>query len=286
MPGVRVINADFRLPAGAIKIAINEQGRHEVLVDAIVPELRTDLWPYWLMEAVEAAVLAQDHGAAVASICAEDSEDPRITDLLILELRVSMRAVTAAAFAVDSFYAAVKVRSPEHPDHRRWRERRTSRESQVFETLRYHLKLNDPGASEIRSRIHQLFEFRGWAVHAASEYRAPVHRSDIDAGVDWHFMAFRAENAVAAVGMAVQMLDVLVAILDRGSEELRRMQPGARRSMNQVIAVYDSAGEGVLPPFGRAVSEAPEQEVGTARVDEVAGAPGGDDDDVVDAMDG
>lgn len=132
-------------------------------------------------------------------------DEQGLQDLLDTEFRASMRTISAAAFAVDSFYASVQARSPDHPDREKWRKpradgRRTSRHSIVFETLRYHLKIRPVAAPEFQGRISDLFRFRGWAVHADAKLREAIERPDLDRGVDWHYVAFRTENAIAVVG--------------------------------------------------------------------------------------
>ena len=132
---------------------------------------------HWLFEAVGAAQSARDSAAEVARLAALLDRDEESLDLALgNELRGTMRAITASAFAVDAFYASVKSRSPAHPNQDAWRANRTPRYAQVFETLRYHLKLKAPGASEIRDRVKELFRFRDWAVHPGSRFREPAFR--------------------------------------------------------------------------------------------------------------
>lgn len=225
-------------------------------MDPVTPELRMDLWPQWLHEALDATVAARAaHAEVLAEVAAPTSEE-HLADLLDLELRTSMRAITSAAFAVDAFYSSVQARSPEHPDRAKWRtpgRRRTPRQAQVFETLRYHLKIRNPGAAEIRRRIRDLFKYRGWAVHADASFKEPVLREDIDRGVDWHFSAFRAENAVACLANTMQMLDVLVDLTERGTKELREWRENARVRLDEILDLYDAV-EG-LPEFTRARDE-------------------------------
>lgn len=256
MLGVRfTMGSDIRIPEGALRISVGEDGR--ATAAPITPQLRTDMWPHWLLEAVEAAPAARSAAAEVARIGADPDRDEAALDhALSAELRATMRAITASAFAVDSFYSAVRSRSPGHPHAQAWREHRTPRHAQVYETIRYSLKLRNPGAGEVRERIKELFRFRDWAVHPGSQFRDPILRADIDSGVDWHFMVFRADNAVRAVAKTVSMMDVLVARMLRGSEELRRSHPGARKAMTQVLDVYDEAG---LPAFGRTSDSEPSE---------------------------
>ena len=251
MPGVRLTaGADLRLPAGALRIKVGADGT--VSADPLVPQLRTDMWPQWLLEAVGAAQIARDSAAEVARLAALSDRDEEALDLALgSELRGSMRAITASAFAVDAFYASAKSRSPAHPNQDAWRANRTPRYAQVFETLRYHLKLKPPGANQIRDRVEELFRFRDWAVHPGSRFREPVYRSDIDSGVDWHFAVFRGDNGVAAVAKTASMMDALVATLVRGPEELRQSYPAAKRALTAVLVSYDDAS---LPPFDRAAA--------------------------------
>jgi hypothetical protein len=253
MPGVRLTaGADLRLPAGALRIKVGADGT--VSADPLVPQLRTDMWPQWLLEAVGAAQIARDSAAEVARLAALSDRDEEALDLALgSELRGSMRAITASAFAVDAFYASAKSRSPAHPNQDAWRANQTPRYAQVFETLRYHLKLKPPGANQIRDRVEELFRFRDWAVHPGSRFREPVYRSDIDSGVDWHFAVFRGDNGVAAVANTTSMMDALVATLPRGPEELRQSYPAARRAMTAVLESYDGAS---LPSFDRATANA------------------------------
>jgi hypothetical protein len=242
--------AQLRIPAGRLTIRVTDDGRFEG--DPLIPQLRMDMWPQWLHEALDATVAARDAHAQVTAEAASPTDEVRLGDLLDLELRASMRAITSAAFAVDAFYASVRARSSEHPDRARWLasgRRRAPRHVQVFATLHHALKIRRPGAGEVRRRIKELFKYRGWAVHADSAFRDPVLREDIDRGIDWHYAAFRAENAVSILGMTVQTLDVLVGLFERGTEELREWAPFARERLDEILDLYD-AQEG-LTPFTR-----------------------------------
>lgn len=245
----------MRIPAGAIKIRMTDEGP-AVDPEPVHPELRMDLWPHWLHEALDATIAARVvHADLVAEAAAETRTGDLLAELLDVELRTCMRAISSAAFAVDAFYASVQARSPAHPDRAKWRgapgRPRTPRQAQVSETLRYHLKLRRPGAGEIRDRIKQLFKFRGWAVHADATFKGSVHREDLDLGVDWHHAAFRAENAVATLGSTLQMIDIMVVRMERGSEELREYGAFARERLNDLLDLFEA--EPGLPTFTRAL---------------------------------
>ena len=250
MPGNLVQRgAEVRLGPLSVQPASNDP-----LEAVLTYQLRMDMWPLWLHEAIDAAVAARDvHGPLVHEATSRVN-DQQLATLLDLELRASMRAMTSSAFAVDAFYASVQARSPEHPDRAKWRTpdergRLTPRHVQVYETLRYSLKMNDPAAAEIRRRIKQLLWFRNSAVHANVTFRDPVRRQDIDLGVDWHNGAFSAGNATAALRDTLDMLDAMVTCFDRASKQLRAWAPFARERMDEVLDRYD-AHKG-LPPVER-----------------------------------
>lgn len=265
MPGIFITRGtDVRIPAGRLKIRLTDEG---IVGDPLHPLLRMDLWPHWLHEALDATVAAQAvHADLVAEAAAGTKTEGLMGRLLDLELRTCMRAISSAAFAVDAFYASVQARSPSHPHREKWRGRRTPRQAQVSETLRYHLKIRQPGAREVRDRIKNLFRFRGWAVHADADFAGAVHRDDLDVGVDWHHAAFRTENAVAVLASTLEMLDVLVLRMGRGSKELREYAPFARARLDDLLDLYEA--EPGLTPFTR-VRDQPE------RGGKQSGAPGG-----------
>lgn len=240
MPGIFFPRGgQLRIPAGRLTIRMTEDGA--VVGDPVTPQLRMDLWPQWLMEAIDAAAaMCATHDDLVADVVS--LSDQRIGDLLDMELRTAMRTITSSAFAVDAFYASVRSRSSEHPDRRRWLApgRRTPRHVQVFGTLHHALKIRRPGAGQMKDAIQELFKFRGWAVHADSAFQDPVLREDVDRGVDWHYAAFRTDNALAVLHKTLQMLDVLIELFDRGSDELREWKPAARGFMDEVLDRYDA----------------------------------------------
>jgi hypothetical protein len=244
MPGIWVVDGgDLRLSDIRFSLGADEPPSSPTI------DLRIDMWRHWLAEAVSAAIEAADiapkHSPELLKSNSEEAGR-----IIIAELRASMRAMTSAAFAIDAFYASVKARSAEHPQQAVWDEKATPRNKQVASTLRHHLKITkNEQAKELSKRVQEMFRFRDWAVHPGSRFRKPEYREDVDAFVDWHFVAFRASNAVAGVGKTVELLDFLVAVLDRGSDELVKWKPGARRSMNQILDAYEASDK--LHPIGR-----------------------------------
>src|SRR5271166_122729 len=208
-----------------------------------------DTWSHWLAEGVGAAIAAAEAASGISpGLVAEDNQEA--TRLMVAELRASMRALTSCAFAIDAFYASVKARSPGHPQQTVWRDKRTPRHKQVAETLLYQLHVTQNDASkELSDRVKELYRFRDRAVHPGSEFREPIYREDVGASVEWHFLVFRASNAVAAVAKTVRLFDEMVRVLDRGSEDLVNWKPGARTAMNHVLDAYEASDK--LSPIGR-----------------------------------
>lgn len=243
--GISHVGGDLRI--SDLILSIDDEG--QVSMGAPRVETRTDMWPYWLEEAIEGAAVAAGIGSRIPGTLAElesggdgaGTADERLRALTIRELRASMRSITASAFAIDAFYASVKARAPEHPHQSVWREKGTARHKQVAETFRFHLHITKrESVKSVKSIIEQLFRFRNWAVHPGSKYRELVYRPDLNAACDWHFNTFRQANALAAVHEAVMLLDALIDVLDRGGEELSRYKDFAKRTIAPILDLYES----------------------------------------------
>jgi hypothetical protein len=259
--GLRTIGADLQV--SNVSFRLGDDGNLDA--EPLKFKLRTDMWPFWVEDAIDAADIAWQMSHRIPPVFArlDDAEEQKdqlqaeIDRLMILELRATMRAITASAFAIDAFYAMVKARCGPHPHDAIWRKNGTSRKKRITETLRYHLRIKTAnGTKALKSCVAQVFQFRDWAVHMASEFRDPAPREDILASVDWHFYVFRYQNAVNAVQFTVMILDHLVSILDRGGEELAKCQPLARERMNAIFCAYDEVE--ALPKLERSEKEADE----------------------------
>jgi hypothetical protein len=257
--GIINVGGDFRISDWTLSFA--DDGTATTVNEPTLA-LRTHMWPFWLEEAIDAATMAADVSSRIPPLVAQVEEalkggepveaaDDAIYRLVSLELRATMRAITSCAFAVDAFYAMVKAHSPAHPQQAAWTKKRTARHIQVAETFRYHLKIGKASAAkELRSRIAQLYKFRDWAVHPGVRFREPEYRADLNASLDWHFVAFRAENAVTVTAMTMYTIDLLVTGLHRGSEELAGYQEYAGTRIDEIFLLYDAAKS--LPIFPRA----------------------------------
>jgi hypothetical protein len=255
--GVWNVGGDLKISNFSIAFSLDGTPVEQSPVDV---ELRTDMWPFWLEEAVDAAVLASDTAAEIPSVAARidagEDTDPAQEELRVLvgrELRASMRAITSSAFAIDAFYATVKARGGPHPDEATWRQKRTARKRRITETLRYHLIKNNADAKTLKAVVAQVFECRDWAVHMAADYRPPYYREDVNASMDWHFSVFRGRDAVMATVTSLRILDILVAALDVGRGELAASKQLARKRLNGILDRWASVDG--FPSFVRAEAE-------------------------------
>jgi hypothetical protein len=242
--GVRFIACDIRI--GGISIPLAPDGTPSGDAPQATMELRTDMWPFWLREAIDAAIAATEIADQIPPSYEQfkkgNATDEDLDELIIRELIATMRAIGAAAFAIDAFYAAVKTRSPEHPDQATWQKKGTARHKQVTETLFYHLKIkNQTTKKAIRHWVSQIYKFRDWAVHAPSEFAPAQYRPDLEVGLDQCFSRFRRENAITATAMAVSLFDYLVSFLQNGRAELAEQKQGARRKMDALLDQYEAA---------------------------------------------
>ena len=176
--GIMVVGGDLRI--SEFTISIGEDGKPSAGAPRV--ELRTDMWPFWLEEAIEEAVIASEVANQIPAVV-EQLEDALeaggatesiygdLTQLVSRELRASMRAITSCAFAIDALYATVNARSPTHPHQAAWTKNRTARNVQVADTFRYHLQIGDAtSVKEIPIPCISDLQYRDWAVHPGARF--------------------------------------------------------------------------------------------------------------------
>ena len=100
-----------------------------------------------------------------------------------------------------------------------------------------------------------MLRLSDWAVHPGAKFREPGYREDRNLHVDWHFATFRRENAVGATISTIAMIDSLVSLLDRGSDELKTMKQHARGRMDEILARCEAIT--AFPPIIRDVPTRP-----------------------------
>lgn len=177
---------DDRLQSPAQIFAVHVSQTVEVGVSVQIDGILIDLWPDWIANAIENADRAQ-----AATEAAEPGE----------ELRASMQAITAAAFAVEAFGNLVKPRD---------KTRHQSTARRIAATMAAEMSLTDDEVDRIDSHFAALFSTRNKAVHPLGQMTQPVLRERD--GVYQHpfNVWFGAENAVPLVQETLAILDLLI----------------------------------------------------------------------------
>ncbi len=118
-----------------------------------------------------------------------------------------MQAIMAAAISWDALYAILREHVTIPPAMaEKWRRGRTARYTQVAEIVRRAFLLKPKGASLLRSNLKALYSYRDMAVHPSGKIAAPLLHPELDVGMEWRFVYFRARNAEIAVLGAAGML--------------------------------------------------------------------------------
>lgn len=242
MPGIFFVsNMDLRLQ---LSVAIDDSLEPDLSAE---PTVRLELWPHWLLTACDNGLLANAAEQRLHRAFAEDTDDK--APALEAELRAGLAVNSACAFAFDAFYASVVERFGEHPDAATWRRGRTPRHRQVFETLRYHFKINNQDAPQVADIIKQLFKFRDWAVHPSAKFTEPLYRPDIDVAVERRFITFSASAARKTIEASVSLMSALVEKAGRlAAGDNIQWQQGADARVDAIRAAASLIQGVALPP--------------------------------------
>lgn len=232
MPGVFVSSGmDFRLTNISINFETGEIG-------PVTPEVRLDTWNHWLFIAHESCAKAEAALADVLDASAR-ADDDALGAALEREFRHGMMTISAAAFAIDAFYAGVKERHGVHPQASAWQAGRLARYKQVSETLRWAWNMRPENAKKIREAIRQVFRLRDMAVHAPAEFRQPIERTDIARGVEWRYIAFSGDNARRAVEVTDNVIEAFLRNSQKAPPSLREWV------VNNRVRFADATGQEV-----------------------------------------
>lgn len=186
------------------QLKIGEGG--EIEGDPITLHVRFDVCPTWVMLAkrhLETALAAREQRELIWA----GTDETAKAESLEREFESSMQAIMAAAIAWDAAYALLRehVAIPEALVQR-WRAGRTARYSQVTEVIRRAFKLKPKGAAVMRANLKEIYRYRDMAVHPSGKIEAALLHPELNVGVEWRFVYFRASNAEIAVCGAASML--------------------------------------------------------------------------------
>ena len=221
MPGV-FITSGMDIQVKNLRIDLNS-----MTLDPITLNVRMDTWQHWLSIARDLAEKA-DAAYEQVLVASKTDDGEALGAALEEEFRCGMLGISAAAFAIDAFYASVKERYRAHPDEQLWKTNNLARYKQIIETLRWVWKIKPAPTKTMRDWLKMIFRFRDWAVHPPADFREAILRPDIDRGVEWRFVVFRAENARNAFNAVSQIIEALLRDPAKAPEELREWVQSSR----------------------------------------------------------
>lgn len=191
------------VPAGGLTITLGSDGKSAA---NLTFHVRYDVCPTWCELALKHLSDASSRRADRVAAWAGTNEDHKAKSLES-EFEASMQAVMAAAIALDAFYSVIKtyVKLPPLLEDK-WRSKRTARYLQITQVLLLGFRLKSKGIAILRQNLKEIYRFRDLAVHPSGKIQAPLLHPEIDVGVEWRFVFFRAQNAETIVNAAIGML--------------------------------------------------------------------------------
>jgi hypothetical protein len=178
----------------------------EVKASPICLHVHFDVGPTWIQIANKHLVAARESRARRESVWGGSDETEKANSLE-QEFESSMQAIMAAAIAWDSVYAVLREQIVLPPSLlERWRTGRTARYTQVAEVVRRAFSLKPKGAAILRTTLKEIYRYRDLAVHPSGKTQAPILHPELNVGVEWRFVFFRATNAEIAVLSTAAML--------------------------------------------------------------------------------
>jgi hypothetical protein len=232
----------IRIPAGGFRISLGDSG----LTTSISFDLRIDTWPHWLRiatEHVNQAVAAHTLLMEAHAI----NDDAAKGQALEAEFSASLVAISAAAFALDAFYGAVKARAPLDAGlEAKWQKNHTSRAKQIVETLRRSFTIKRQAEPHLRTSVINLFHLRDWAVHPPSEFQPPQLHPDLGIGVEWRFAVYRAEICKGATQM---VLAVIAQCLRKPKRKFAELEEWCMYGQEKVTPLVETWTDKYGEPF-------------------------------------
>lgn len=191
------------VPPGGLILGLNKDGKID---GKLTLHVRFDICPTWVeiaLRHMQDAVAKKSSREKAWSL----PDESQGASALEAECEASMQAITAAAIALESFYAIVQqnVQMPEDL-MAKWRLKRMARFKQVAEVLRRAFRLKPKGVAALRQNLREIYRLRDLAVHPSGKIDAPILHPELDVGVEWRFAFFRATNAEAIVNVATGVI--------------------------------------------------------------------------------
>ena len=209
------VPVEYRRPSGGIfitrgmtvglppdfQISIDPDG--EVCTPPLNLHVLIDMCPYWLEIALDHLSASESRHVEVLRAI-QTPDDERLNAALEAEFTSCMQGTTAAAIAIDSFYAAVKKHIVVPKETTRiWRENNLARYKQIAEVMRLAFRLKDEELRRLRETLKLLFDWRDMAVHPSADLQEAVWHPDISLATEWRFTCFRLHNALCLTKAAM-----------------------------------------------------------------------------------
>jgi hypothetical protein len=199
-----------------------------------------NLYVYWLEIAWRHLSDATAAHAALRSTWEGDDAEAK-SEALEQDFAASMQCVVAAAVAVDAFYAMVRDFVPIADRTRQaWSRNRTPRPKRIAEVLRRSFKIGPNSFKAMRGYLIELFAWRDKSVHPQAGYDVPVRYDELKVATEWRFVAFRADNAKAALGIALGLIAQLVDRPQDKHEGLSEHCASARQFVAPLVAHWEA----------------------------------------------
>ncbi len=245
----------LRIPEGGLRLEIGEDG--QLVSSSLTMQVLLDVCPHWLELMLDHLEVSEQANAAVMEAWRQPVEEP-LRLALEAEFRSSMQCCTAAAVALDAFYANLKsyVVLPKSV-RAAWRSRRTARYKQVTEVFRQAFLIGPRSAVELRKVLKEIFRFRDLAVHPPAEFQSPQWREDIELQTEWRFAAFRYSNARQIAHGALSMIVQLLRAPRPTIPQLVEYARNARERSKPLASRWEGLYGDLLPPNARPDPDSP-----------------------------
>jgi hypothetical protein len=222
------------LKLSGIKIVFRGDGTIEA--PPVQPSVSLDMFVYWLEIALQ-HLLAADQAHLEVIATWERPKDEGRGRALESEFAASMQSITAAAIAVDAFYAMTKDYLRIAPEEiAAWRSNGTPRPKLIAEVIRRGYQVGPEGFKLMRDRLIDLFKWRDWSVHPPAGFKEPILYDELAVSTEWRFVAFRFHNATALVGFA---LSLVAQALEHPREEFQDLKKHCERSRSLLAPAVD-----------------------------------------------
>lgn len=161
--------------------------------------IRVDLYPYWFSTALTR--LSETREAFLNLRSAHElGDDEDKAEALLREAIAGMQAIVAATTAMDAIYVSVRQRTDlDERTLAAWKENRTARHRQAFETFRRAFKVQGKNADLLRVKLKELAYYRDRIVHPPTKSGSAVRYPELEFATDWRLVEFRYRNALAIV---------------------------------------------------------------------------------------